>query len=58
MSLYSASVKKPVSTIMIFVGVIIFGIYSYFECINLYHFYAVSVFEEAQLFQALGIFEK
>lgn len=31
MSLYSASVKKPVTTIMIFVGVIIFGIYSYFQ---------------------------
>ncbi len=31
MSLYSTSVKKPVSTIMIFIGVVIFGIYSYFQ---------------------------
>ena len=29
MSLYSSSVKKPVTTIMIFIGVVIFGIYSY-----------------------------
>lgn len=29
MSLYSTAVKKPVSTIMIFIGVVIFGIYSY-----------------------------
>ena len=31
MSLYSTAVKKPVSTIMIFVGVVIFGIYSYMQ---------------------------
>lgn len=31
MSLYSTAVKKPVSTIMIFIGVVIFGIYSYFQ---------------------------
>ncbi|MGE0088713.1 MAG: efflux RND transporter permease subunit [Bacteroidales bacterium] len=31
MSLYSTAVKKPVSTIMIFIGVIIFGIFSYFQ---------------------------
>ncbi|MDD4604363.1 MAG: efflux RND transporter permease subunit [Bacteroidales bacterium] len=31
MSLYSTSVKKPVSTIMIFIGVVIFGVYSYFQ---------------------------
>lgn len=31
MSLYSTAVKKPVSTIMIFIGVVIFGIYSYFK---------------------------
>lgn len=29
MSLYSTSVNKPVSTIMIFIGVVIFGIFSY-----------------------------
>lgn len=29
MSLYSTAVKKPVSVVMIFIGVIIFGIYSY-----------------------------
>jgi len=31
MSLYSTAVKKPVSTIMIFIGVVIFGIYSYMQ---------------------------
>jgi len=31
MSLYSTSVKKPVSTIMIFIGVVILGIYSYLQ---------------------------
>ncbi len=31
MSLYSTAVKKPVSTIMIFIGVVIFGIYSYLQ---------------------------
>lgn len=31
MSIYSTSVKKPVSTIMIFIGVIIMGIYSYLQ---------------------------
>ncbi len=31
MSIYSTSVKKPVSTIMIFIGVVILGIYSYFQ---------------------------
>jgi len=31
MSLYSTAVKKPVSTIMIFIGVVILGIYSYFQ---------------------------
>lgn len=31
MSIYSTAVKKPVSTIMIFIGVVIFGIYSYFQ---------------------------
>jgi HAE1 family hydrophobic/amphiphilic exporter-1 len=31
MSLYSTAVHKPVSTIMIFIGVVIFGIYSYFQ---------------------------
>ncbi len=31
MSLYSTSVKKPVSTIMILIGVVIFGLYSYFQ---------------------------
>lgn len=30
MSIYSAAVKKPVSTIMIFIAVIVFGIYSLF----------------------------
>jgi len=29
MSIYSTAVNKPVSTIMIFIGVVIFGIYSY-----------------------------
>ena len=29
MSLYSTAVKKPVSTIMIFIGVVIFGLFSY-----------------------------
>ncbi len=29
MSIYSTAVKKPISVIMIFIGVIIFGIYSY-----------------------------
>jgi hydrophobic/amphiphilic exporter-1 (mainly G- bacteria), HAE1 family len=29
MSLYSTAVKKPVSVVMIFIGVVIFGIYSY-----------------------------
>ena len=28
MSLYSTSVKKPVSTLLIFIGVVIFGLYS------------------------------
>ncbi len=31
MSIYSTSVKKPISTIMIFIGVVILGIYSYFQ---------------------------
>jgi hydrophobic/amphiphilic exporter-1 (mainly G- bacteria), HAE1 family len=31
MSIYSTAVKKPVSTIMIFIGVVIFGIYSYIQ---------------------------
>jgi hydrophobe/amphiphile efflux-1 (HAE1) family protein len=31
MSIYSTAVKKPVSTIMIFIGVVIFGIYSYLQ---------------------------
>ena len=31
MSLYSTAVKKPVSTIMIFIGVVILGIYCYFQ---------------------------
>ncbi len=31
MSLYSTAVKKPISTIMIFIGVVIFGIYSYLQ---------------------------
>ena len=31
MSLYSTAVKKPVSTIMITIGVLIFGIYSYMQ---------------------------
>ena len=31
MSLYSTAVKKPVSTMMIFIGVVIFGIYSYLQ---------------------------
>ena len=31
MSIYSTAVKKPVSTIMIFIGVVIFGIYSYYQ---------------------------
>lgn len=31
MSIYSSSVKKPITTIMIFVGVIVLGIYSYFQ---------------------------
>ncbi len=31
MSLYSASVKKPITTMMIFIGVLIFGIYSYLK---------------------------
>nr|MBD3622414.1 efflux RND transporter permease subunit [Sunxiuqinia sp.] len=31
MSLYSTAVKKPVSTIMIFIGVVIFGIFSYLQ---------------------------
>jgi len=31
MSIYSSSVNKPITTIMIFVGVIVLGIYSYFQ---------------------------
>ena len=31
MSLYSTAVKKPVSTIMISIGLVIFGIFSYFQ---------------------------
>ncbi|MDP4280829.1 MAG: efflux RND transporter permease subunit [Bacteroidota bacterium] len=31
MSLYSTSVKKPVTTLMIFIGVLILGIYSYMQ---------------------------
>ena len=31
MSIYSTAVKKPVSTIMIFIGVVIFGIFSYLQ---------------------------
>ena len=31
MSIYSSSVQKPITTIMIFVGVIVLGIYSYFQ---------------------------
>jgi len=31
MSIYSTSVKKPISTIMIFIGLVIFGIYSYLQ---------------------------
>ena len=31
MSLYSTAVKKPISTIMIFVGVVVFGIYSFLQ---------------------------
>ncbi len=31
MSLYSTAVKKPVSTIMIFIGVVILGVYSYLQ---------------------------
>lgn len=31
MSIYSTAVKKPISTIMIFIGVVIFGIYSYLQ---------------------------
>jgi HAE1 family hydrophobic/amphiphilic exporter-1 len=30
MSLYSSAVKKPVTTLMIFIGLIVFGIYSFF----------------------------
>ena len=30
MSLYSASVKKPITTLVVFIGVIILGIYSFF----------------------------
>ncbi len=31
MSLYSTAVKKPVSTVMIFIGIVIFGFYSYLQ---------------------------
>ncbi len=31
MSIYSSAVKKPVTTIMIFVGIMVFGLYSYFQ---------------------------
>ncbi|GHT03231.1 multidrug transporter AcrB [Bacteroidia bacterium] len=31
MSLYSSAVKKPISTALIFIGIAIFGIYSYFH---------------------------
>jgi hydrophobe/amphiphile efflux-1 (HAE1) family protein len=31
MSIYSNAVKKPVTTIMIFIGVVVFGIYSFFQ---------------------------
>lgn len=31
MSIYSSAVRKPVTTIMIFVGIMVFGIYSYFQ---------------------------
>jgi len=31
MSLYATAVKKPVSTLMIFIGVVILGMYSYFQ---------------------------
>ena len=31
MSLFSTAVKKPVSTIMIFIAVVIFGLYSYLQ---------------------------
>jgi hydrophobic/amphiphilic exporter-1 (mainly G- bacteria), HAE1 family len=31
MSIYSSSVKKPITTLMIFVGVLVFGLYSYFQ---------------------------
>ena len=31
MSIYSSSVKKPITTIMIFVGIMVFGLYSYFR---------------------------
>jgi len=31
MSIYSSAVKKPITTIMIFVGVVVLGIYSFFQ---------------------------
>ena len=31
MSIYSSAIKKPITTIMIFVGVIVLGIYSFFQ---------------------------
>lgn len=31
MSIYSSAVKKPVTTIMIFVGIMVFGLYSYLQ---------------------------
>lgn len=31
MSIYSSAVKKPVTTIMIFVGIMVFGFYSYYQ---------------------------
>lgn len=31
MSIYSGAVKKPITTIMVFVGIMVFGLYSYFQ---------------------------
>lgn len=31
MSIYSSAVRKPITTIMIFVGIMVFGLYSYFK---------------------------
>jgi len=44
MSLYSASVKKPVTTILIFVGIAVIGVYSFFQL-------AVDLFPKIELGQ-------